>query len=176
MKELLQKFQTFDFSFAEQIYIMLGMMFLVVLVCLILVLVLSVKYRRLRKFVEQGEPIEETIDELKEDDFFEEGKGEAVTVSTYSDEKIGEIELNQQKYFDIIKVLRYNHNSPSGKTMSDFSIGITNAKCDGIVLTGMETESGATQLTVKSIKDGKSNIELTEAEKAAVVRKGEKTC
>ena len=177
MDALLKKIANFDFSFAEQIYIMMGFLLVMLLVCLALIVVLSIKYKRLRNHVENGEPVDETVyDESR--DFFEEETvetGEAVNVDEIN-EKFDNLEAKQQKFFDKIKVLRYNQTSADGKIHECYSIGLMNAERNGIVLTGVETESGATKLTVKSIREGSSNVELSEAEKVAIQRKGEKTC
>lgn len=182
MDALFKKIVNFDFSFAEQIYIMMGFLLVMVLVCLVLIVVLSVKYKRLRNHVENGEPVDETIYDESQDFFEEEviengaeNAPETVNVDEIN-EKFDNLEAKQQKFFDKIKVLRYNQTSADGETFECYSIGLMNAERNGIVLTGVETGSGATKLTVKSIRDGNSNVELSEAEKVAIRRKGEKTC
>ena len=196
MKNFFDKLFNLNFGYEMQIYILIGALFLMVLVCLVLIIIVSQKYNKLRAALANEAPfdVEDSLGELESDDFY---RGEEVAIKSdamgvdseidmqlekiytkieSTDAKIEEITLKQQKCFDKIKVLRYNQTLAGGKTFECFSIGITNAMSDGIILTCNQTESGATKVVVKSIKDGNSNIELTEAEKVAVLRKGEKTC
>lgn len=196
MKNFFDKLFNLNFGYEMQIYILIGALFLMVLVCLVLIIIVSQKYNKLRAALANEAPFdgEDSLGELESDDFY---RGEEVAIKSdamgvdseidmqlekiytkieSTDAKIEEITLKQQKCFDKIKVLRYNQTLAGGKTFECFSIGITNAMSDGIILTCNQTESGATKVVVKSIKDGNSNIELTEAEKVAVLRKGEKTC
>lgn len=87
------------------------------------------------------------------------------------EEKLTETTAKQRKAFDKIKVVRYNATLPGGDTVPGYSIGITNQDSEGVVLTGITAAEGGTALEVKSIRNGKGNVELTPAEECAVTRK-----
>lgn len=87
------------------------------------------------------------------------------------EEKLTETTAKQRKAFDKIKVVRYNATLPGGDTVPGYSIGITNQDSEGVVLTGITAAEGGTSLEVKSIRNGKGNVELTPAEECAVTRK-----
>ncbi|MBO7397594.1 MAG: DUF4446 family protein [Clostridia bacterium] len=87
------------------------------------------------------------------------------------EEKLSNVAAKQRKCFDKIKVVRYNATLPGGETVPGYSIGITNQDSDGVVLTGITAAEGGTSLEVKSIRNGKGNVELTPAEECAVARK-----
>ena len=87
------------------------------------------------------------------------------------EEKLSNAATKQRKCFDKIKVVRYNATLPGGETVPGYSIGITNQDSDGVVLTGITAAEGGTSLEVKSIRNGKGNVELTPAEECAVARK-----
>ena len=87
------------------------------------------------------------------------------------EEKLSNAAAKQRKCFDKIKVVRYNATLPGGETVPGYSIGITNQDSDGVVLTGITAAEGGTSLEVKSIRNGKGNVELTPAEECAVARK-----
>ena len=87
------------------------------------------------------------------------------------EEKLTDTAAKQRKAFDKIKVVRYNATLPGGDTVPGYSIGITNQDSEGVVLTGITAAEGGTLLEVKSIRNGKGNVELTPAEECAVTRK-----
>ena len=87
------------------------------------------------------------------------------------EEKLTDTAAKQRKAFDKIKVVRYNATLPGGDTVPGYSIGITNQDSEGVVLTGITAAEGGTSLEVKSIRNGKGNVELTPAEECAVTRK-----
>lgn len=164
-------------TFEEQMYIAIGALFLTVLICFILLIIVSVKYSNLRKKVMSGKD-DALLEEVESGDFYEgelpEDSAENKSKIEELEKKIEELQAKQQKAFDKIKVLRYNQTLPDGNQSETFSIGITNQILEGIVLTGAGMPDGATNLVVKSVRNGESNVELTEAEQVAVTRKGEK--
>ncbi len=182
MSEFLQNLQSLNISFENQIYIALGLVLLLVLICFVLLIVVSSKYRKLKALLETDEDGGD-LQEVESGDFYE-GEGidsDAGVVTGDFSEKLTALEQNldiisekQQKCFDKIKVLRYNQSLSDNTTADSFSIGITNHLAEGIVITGIEQPDGSTKIVVKSIKNGVSNIELTKAEQVAVTRKGDK--
>ncbi len=123
------------------------------------------KYKKLYEESVQKSAVE--VDEEKED-------VETIEKTELPEEiikKIDEIAEKQRKSFDKIKVVRYNQKFEDGSPKNCYSIGITNEIEEGIVLTGIATKDGATNLVVKSVKKDLENKDLTEAEACAVKRK-----
>jgi len=170
-----------NISFEVQVFIAIGLIFALLLACFVILIILSAKYRNLKKTIATGINYDTDIEEIESGEFFS-NESDHVETEISSENcqqiinKIDEVAQKQQKYFDKIKVVRYNSTLADESVATCFSMAITNADADGVVISGTEKPDGSTKLVVKSIKNGKSNVDLTEAEKVAVLRKGEKKC
>ena len=83
-------------------------------------------------------------------------------------ERIDAIEEKQKDNIDRVDIVRY-FASDKDEGRSSYSIGLTNAKKDGLVLTALMYRSGM-NLYAKRISDGVSDVPLSEEEKEAVSR------
>ena len=83
-------------------------------------------------------------------------------------ERIDVLEQKQDRNLDRIDVVRY-FASDKDEGRSSYSIGITNAKKDGLVLTALMYRNGM-NLYAKSVNEGVSDYPLSEEEKEAMSR------
>ena len=155
-------------GFETQLYIIIGVLSLMVVVCFVLIMVLSTKLEKItkRQKVLNRELGTETVDVLlekcldKQEDMrllIEENQG-----------KIKNLESTVPKCFDKVEVVRYSTN-PQDENSLSFSIGITNPEENGVILTGMQTLRG-TKLTVKKVKKGSADEDITDEELSVIDR------
>ncbi|MBO4326641.1 MAG: DUF4446 family protein [Clostridia bacterium] len=83
-------------------------------------------------------------------------------------ERLTELENKQEKCLDRVDIVRY-FASDKNEGRSSYSIGITNAKKDGLVLTALMYRNGM-NLYAKNVNEGVSDYPLSEEEKEAVSR------
>lgn len=78
--------------------------------------------------------------------------------------------IEKDSIFNVQKVglIRFNPFSETGGDHS-FSLSLLDGKDDGLVITGLHTRE-RTRLYVKPVKKGKSNYELSEEEKKAILK------
>lgn len=156
-------------SFENQVYILIGVLLLLLILCLVIIIVLYVQFEKLKKrqlFLHNNINME-PLDVLLENCLLR--QTEIITVTENNSEKIDQLLNERRKTFDKISVVRYSSSSDDIDELN-FSIGITNMDSDGIVITGLQQESG-TKLSVKSIKGGKSSDDLSDEELYAIQRK-----
>lgn len=83
-------------------------------------------------------------------------------------ERLTELENKQERCLDRVDIVRY-FASDKNEGRSSYSIGITNAKKDGLVLTALMYRNGM-NLYAKNVNEGVSDYPLSEEEKEAVSR------
>ena len=178
----MEKFlSTIGISFELQMYIIIGVMFLLLVFCFTMLAIVGNKCKKLKKRVDESRSEENdkvvSATEKKSTDYFETKiddfakKNNELTEKIAELEKItAELEKKQEKCFDKVRVVRYI-SKIAGNDKMDFSVGLTNSKSGGFILTGTNLENGSMQLDVKTIKAGTANVELTEPEKCASERK-----
>lgn len=83
-------------------------------------------------------------------------------------ERIDKLEEKQKTNFDRVDIVRY-FASDKDEGRSSYSIGLTNAKKDGLILTALMYRNGM-NLYAKHVSDGVSDVPLSEEEKEAVSR------
>ena len=83
-------------------------------------------------------------------------------------ERLNALEQKQETNLDRVDVVRY-FASDKDEGRSSYSIGITNAKKDGLVLTALMYRNGM-NLYAKRVNEGVSDYPLSEEEKEAVSR------
>lgn len=81
---------------------------------------------------------------------------------------ISELKEKQGKCFDKIKIVRYHTTNDSEAKLS-YSVGFSNAKGDGLVITGLQYRQGC-NMYYKQIKEGISDFELSEEERISLDR------
>ena len=156
-------------SFENQIYILIGVLLLLLILCLVMIIVLCVRFEKLKRrqlFLYDNIKLE-PLDVLIENCLLK--QTELTTLAEENREKLGQLLKERRKTFDKIAVVRYSSSSDDTDDLS-FSVGITNMDSDGIVITGLQQESG-TKLSVKSVKSGKSSDDLSDEELFAIQRK-----
>ncbi|NLN04488.1 MAG: DUF4446 family protein [Clostridiaceae bacterium] len=148
--------------------IIFGVLFLFILINTILVIVLFKKLSQIRKSQKvlnelfSGESVEELLYKVLEQQ--EVISNEALEIK----KQILHLE-NKQKYcFDRISLVRYRGPQEDGAKLS-YSIGISNENEDGLVITGIHFRNGV-NLYFKHVKEGVSDIELSEEEKKVMAR------
>ena len=82
--------------------------------------------------------------------------------------KVDELEKKQENCLDMVNVVRY-FASDKDEGRGSYSVGLTNAKKDGLVLTALMYRSGM-NLYVKKIEEGVSDYPLSNEEKEAIAR------
>lgn len=83
-------------------------------------------------------------------------------------ERIDVLEEKQKTNFDRLDIVRY-FASDKDEGRSSYSIGLTNANKDGMVLTALMYRNGM-NLYAKQLSEGVSDVPLSEEEKEAVSR------
>jgi hypothetical protein len=81
-------------------------------------------------------------------------------------ERIALVEKKELEHIQKIKIERFNPFNETGGDNS-FTLGLLNAKLDGVVLTGLHTRE-KTRMYAKEIKEGKSKHELSKEEKKVI--------
>lgn len=148
--------------------IIFGVLFLLILINTILVVALFKKLSHIRKSQKvlnelfSGESVEELLYKVLEQQ--EIISNEALDIK----KQILQLE-NKQKYcFDRISLVRYRGTQEDGAKLS-YSIGISNENEDGLIITGIHFRNGV-NLYFKHVKEGMSDIELSEEEKKVLAR------
>ena len=156
-------------SFENQMYILIGVLLVLLIVCLSMVIVLCVRFEKLKKrqlYLYDNMDME-PLDVLLENCLLR--QNELTSITEESQKKLEQLLSERRKTFDKIAVVRYSSNSDDIDELN-FSVGITNMDSDGIVITGLQQTTG-TKLSVKSIKGGKSGDDLSDEELYAIQRK-----
>ncbi len=83
-------------------------------------------------------------------------------------ERLDAIEEKQNNNFDRVDIVRY-FASDKDEGRSSYSVGLTNAKKDGLVLTALMYRNGM-NLYAKRVSEGVSDVPLSDEEKEAVSR------
>ncbi len=78
------------------------------------------------------------------------------------------LEEREKKNLDKVKVVRYNASRDNDAKLS-YSIGISNEKEDGVVITGLHYREGL-NLYVKQVQEGVPDVPLSEEEKKVIQR------
>ncbi len=152
----------------ELIIITAIILILLFAVCFILVIVLGKRLSRTeRKLKQAQEDIEKTRNTLNHPRITD------VTVEQQEilegiQQKLTELEKKQENSLDMVNVVRY-FASDKDEGRSSYSVGITNEKKDGLVLTALMYRSGM-NLYVKKIDEGVSDYPLSNEEKEAISR------
>lgn len=81
---------------------------------------------------------------------------------------IARLEEKEKRNLDKVKVVRYNASRDNDAKLS-YSIGISNEKEDGLVITGLHYREGL-NLYVKQVQEGVSDVPLSEEEKKVLQR------
>ena len=156
-------------SFETQMYILIGILLVLLILCLTMIIILCIRFEKLKKrqLYLYGHIKIEPLDALIENCLLR--QTELTTITQDNQEKLEQLMNERRKTFDKIAVVRYSSNSDDTDDLS-FSVGITNMDADGIVITGLQQASG-TKLSVKSVKGGKGNDDLSDEEMFAIQRK-----
>ncbi len=109
---------------------------------------------RTRNTVNSGNMVFETVEQQEQFDSIK--------------ERLSVLEEKQESNLDRVEIVRY-FASDKDEGRSSYSIGITNAKKDGLVLTARMYRNGM-NLYAKNVKEGISDYPLSEEEKEAVSR------
>ena len=109
---------------------------------------------RTRNTVNSGNMVFETVEQQEQFDSIK--------------ERLSVLEEKQESNLDRVEIVRY-FASDKDEGRSSYSIGITNAKKDGLVLTALMYRNGM-NLYAKNVKEGISDYPLSEEEKEAVSR------
>ena len=143
---------------------------IIALLFLVVLFVLIVQSLRLRRAQQRINELDSAIEQLR-------GRGkyngnmtelELNNKLTDIDERLDTLETKQQSSLDKVIVVRY-FAADKNEGRASYSVGITNAKKDGLVLTALMYRNGM-NLYVKQIEDGVSDYPLSDEEKEAVSR------
>ena len=149
-------------------YIIIGVLSLMVILCFVLIIALSTKLEKVtrRQNLISSHLSGETVDVLLEKSI--DRQEELAGQIQKNQENIKKLQDHSLKTFDKIEVLRYSSN-PDDENDTSFSIGITNLEENGIIITGLQTPIG-TKVLVKKIRNGKADDELTPEELTVINR------
>ncbi len=143
---------------------------IIALLFLVVLFVLIMQSLRLRRAQRRINELDGAIEQLR-------GRGkyngnmtelELNNKLTDIDERLDTLETKQQSSLDKVNVVRY-FAADKNEGRASYSVGITNAKKDGLVLTALMYRNGM-NLYVKQIEDGVSDYPLSDEEKEAVSR------
>jgi hypothetical protein len=142
----------------------IGLLFVVVLFVLIL------QSLRLRRAQSKIDELSGTVSQLRGQSKFNGSMTELELNSKLIDinDRLDTLETKQQNNLDKVNVVRY-FATDKNEGRASYSVGITNAKKDGLVLTALMYRNGM-NLYVKQIEDGVSDYPLSDEEKEAVSR------
>ena len=148
--------------------IIFAVIILLILVNSILVIILFQKLSKIRKSQKvlnelfSGESVEELLYKVLEQ--HETISSEALNIK----KQILQLEHKQKYCFDRIGLVRYSA-TPDNEAKLSYSIAFSNENEDGLVITGLHFRNGM-NLYFKHVKEGASDIELSEEEKKALAR------
>ena len=81
---------------------------------------------------------------------------------------IMELREKQGRCFDKVKIVRY-HTTADNEAKLSYSVGLSNEKGDGLVITGLQYRQGC-NMYYKQIKEGVSDFELSQEERISLDR------
>ena len=81
---------------------------------------------------------------------------------------IMELREKQSRCFDKVKIVRY-HTTADNEAKLSYSVGLSNEKGDGLVITGLQYRQGC-NMYYKQIKEGVSDFELSQEERISLDR------
>jgi hypothetical protein len=149
-------------------YIIIGVLSLMVILCFVLIIALSTKLEKVtrRQNLISSHLSGETVDVLLEKSI--DRQEELAGQIQKNQENIKKLQDHSLKTFDKIEVLRYSSN-PDDENDTSFSIGITNLEENGIIITGLQSSTG-TKLLVKKVKRGSAEEDVTDEELSVIDR------
>ena len=149
-------------------YIIVGVLSLMVILCFVLIIALSIKLEKVtrRQNLISSHLSGETVDVLLEKSI--DRQEELAGQIQKNQENIKKLQDHSLKTFDKIEVLRYSSN-PDDENDTSFSIGITNLEENGIIITGLQSSTG-TKLLVKKVKRGSAEDDVTDEELSVIDR------
>ena len=149
-------------------YIIVGVLSLMVILCFVLIIALSTKLEKVtrRQNLISSHLSGETVDVLLEKSI--DRQEELAGQIQKNQENIKKLQDHSIKTFDKIEVLRYSSN-PDDENDTSFSIGITNLEENGIIITGLQSSTG-TKLLVKKVKRGSAEEDVTDEELSVIDR------
>lgn len=142
----------------------IGLLFVVVLFVLIM------QSLRLRHAQRKIDELSGTVSQLRGQSKFNGSMTELELNCKLTDitDRLDTLETKQQNNLDKVNVVRY-FATDKNEGRASYSVGITNAQKDGLVLTALMYRNGM-NMYVKQIEDGVSDYPLSEEEKEAVSR------
>ena len=142
----------------------IGLLFVVVLFVLIM------QSLRLRHAQRKIDELSGTLSQLRGQSKFNGSMTELELNSKLTDitDRLDTLETKQQNNLDKVNVVRY-FATDKNEGRASYSVGITNAQKDGLVLTALMYRNGM-NLYVKQVEDGVSDYPLSDEEKEAVSR------
>ncbi|MBO7407024.1 MAG: DUF4446 family protein [Clostridia bacterium] len=142
----------------------IGLLFVVVLFVLIM------QSLRLRHAQRKIDELSGTVSQLRGQSKFNGSMTELELNSKLTDitDRLDTLETKQQNNLDKVNVVRY-FATDKNEGRASYSVGITNAQKDGLVLTALMYRNGM-NLYVKQVEDGVSDYPLSDEEKEAVSR------
>lgn len=149
-------------------YIIVGVLSLMVILCFVLIIALSTKLEKVtrRQNLISSHLSGETVDVLLEKSI--DRQEELAGQIQKNQENIKKLQDHSLKTFDKIEVLRYSSN-PDDENDTSFSIGITNLEENGIIITGLQSSTG-TKLLAKKVKRGSAEDDVTDEELSVIDR------
>ena len=147
-------------------YIIVGVLSLMVILCFVLIIALSTKLEKVtrRQNLISSHLSGETVDVLLEKSI--DRQEELAGQIQKNQENIKKLQDHSIKTFDKIEVLRYSSN-PDDENDTSFSIGNTNLEENGIIITGLQSSTG-TKLLVKKVKRGSAEEDVTDEELSVI--------
>ena len=143
---------------------------IIALLFLVVLFVLIMQSLRLRRAQRRINELDSAIDQLRGHGKYNGNMTELELNNklTDIDERLDTLETKQQSSLDKVNVVRY-FAADKNEGRASYSVGITNAQKDGLVLTALMYRNGM-NLYVKQIEDGVSDYPLSDEEKEAVSR------
>ena len=143
---------------------------IIALLFLVVLFVLIMQSLRLRRAQRRIKELDGAIEQLRGRGKYNGNMTELELNNKLSDidERLNTLETKQQSSLDKVNVVRY-FAADKNEGRASYSVGITNAQKDGLVLTALMYRNGM-NLYVKQIEDGVSDYPLSDEEKEAVSR------
>ena len=143
---------------------------IIALLFLVVLFVLIMQSLRLRRAQRRINELDGAIEQLRGRGKYNGNMTELELNNKLSDidERLDTLETKQQSSLDKVNVVRY-FAADKNEGRASYSVGITNAQKDGLVLTALMYRNGM-NLYVKQIEDGVSDYPLSDEEKEAVSR------
>ena len=143
---------------------------IIALLFLVVLFVLIMQSLRLRRAQRRIKELDGAIEQLRGRGKYNGNMTELELNNKLSDidERLNTLETKQQSSLDKVNVVRY-FAADKNEGRASYSVGITNAQKDGLVLTALMYRNGM-NLYVKQIEDGVSDYPLSDEEKEAISR------